>query len=147
MYGNPDAIEELANMNKISLNENPTKWHDEKIIHTRVSLLNCGSIRSKVNHISSDNTITISDVICLTETWIWNDEDGDKFKIQGFIQHHNAKGRGQGVSVYWRENKFKHIKDLNKERIQATVMFSKYWDLIIIYKSPTGKDSDLRNML
>ena len=26
-------------------------------------------------------------------------------------------------------------------------MFSKHWDLIIIYKSPTGKDSDLRNML
>ena len=147
VYGNPDAIEELANMNKISLNENPTKWQDERIIHTRVSLLNCGSIRSKVNHISSDSTITISDVICLTETWIWNDEDGEKFKIQGFIQHHNAQGRGQGVSVYWKENKFRHIQDLTEERIQVTVMFSKHWDLIIVYKSPTGKDSDLRNML
>ena len=147
VYGNADAIEELEKMNKISVNENPTRWYDTKNSQTRICVLNCGSMRSKLNHISSDTTILLSDVICLTETWIWNNENEEFFKIEGFVEHHNAQGRGQGISVYWKTVKFTNIKDLKRDKIQVTVMSSTNWDLIVVYKSPKGKDSDLRNML
>ena len=146
VYGNQDAIKELEKMNKLSVNERPTTWYDKKISQTRISLLNCGSLRPKWTHICSDMSITLSDIICLTETWIWDDEESQKFKLQGFVNHHNAQGRGQGISVYWRRERFKHRKDLKKEKLQVTAMSSTHLDLIVVYKSPTGKDSDLCQM-
>ena len=147
VYGNHEAIKELEKMNKISVNERPTAWHDKKIRQTRISLLNCGSLRPKWSHITSDMSITFSDVLCLTETWLWDDEDLEKFKLQGFVGHHNTQGRGQGVSVYWKRDRFKHKKDLKRDKIQLTIMSSTDLDLIVVYKSPAGKDSDLWQML
>ena len=56
-------------------------------------------------------------------------------------------GRGKGVSVYYRENKFTHIQDISEEKVQLTKLAGKYFDLIAVYKSPTGNDGVLRDQL
>ena len=147
MYGNKDAIEELEKMNKISINKKPSIWFDKKARQTRVSVLNCGSIRPQHSHISKDVTLTISDAICLTETWIWNDEDTSRYELEGFIAHHNAAGRGKGISVYYKRDQFTHTQDIKEEKVQLTKMTGKQMDLIIVYKAPAGKDSTLKNQL
>ena len=134
-------------MNKISINKKPSIWFDMKAKQTCVSVLNCGSIRPQHSHISEDSTLTISDAICLTETWIWNDEDTSRYELEGFTAHHNAAGRGKGISVYYKSDKFTHTQDIKEEKVQLTKMTGKQMDLIIVYKAPAGKDSTLKSQL
>ena len=54
---------------------------------------------------------------------------------------------GQGIAVYYKESKFKHVEDIKEEKIQLTKLAGKYIELIIVYKAPTGKDSDLARNL
>jgi hypothetical protein len=92
-------------------------------------------------------SISISDVICFTETWLWEDEDKSVFELTGFKAHHNCSGRGRGVSVYYKTPTFTHIQDITEEKIQLTKLHGKNLDVIIVYKAPTGKDSELRSHL
>jgi exonuclease III len=112
---------------------------------TRVSLLNARSIRPQFEHIKMDSTLEMSDAICLTETWLWNDEDKSKFQLDGFKVHHNCAGRGKGVSVYYKESKFAHKQDVTEEQIQITKLTGKNFELISVYKAPKGNDSELKN--
>ena len=147
IYGNYQAIKELGKMNKISINEKPSPWHNLQTSRTRISLLNCGSLRPQHEHINVDCTLTISDAICLTETWLWEDEDKLRFELEGFKVHHNCVGRGRGISVYYKESKFTHRQDITTEKIQLMKLFGKNFDLITVYKAPTGNDAELRNHL
>ena len=147
IYGNQDAIRELEKMNKMSMNEKPSNWYDKKKEQTRISLLNCGSIRPQHAHLSQDRTLTISDAVCLTETWLWTDEDTSRFELDGFTAHHNAAGRGRGVSVYYNKEKFTHKLDMKEEKVQLIILTGKQVDLIIVYKAPAGTDSLLQTQL
>ena len=40
-----------------------------------------------------------------------------------------------------------HKKDFKKNNIQVSVMSSGHMDLVVVYKSPVGNDSDLRQLL
>ena len=75
IYGSMHAINELRKMNKKSENERPSRWNDLRTSCTRVSALNCGSLRHQIEHIKTDDILKISDAICLPETWIWENED------------------------------------------------------------------------
>jgi hypothetical protein len=147
IYGSHEAIKELGNMNRLSINEKPTDWYDLKQSRTRISLLNARSIRPQFEHINMDSTLEMSDAICLTETWLWNDEDKSKFQLDGFRVHHNCAGRGKGVSVYYKESKFAHKQDVTEEQIQLTKLSGKNLEIISIYKAPKGNDSELKRHL
>ena len=147
IYGNYQAINELKKMNKISVNEKPSTWYNLQVLGTRVSVLNCGSLRHQISHIKSDRTLTISDAICFPETWIWRDEDTLSLELDGFKVHHNAVGRGKGISVYYKEDKFSHILDIDDEQIQITKLAGEYFDLIAVYKAPAGKNQELQDHL
>ena len=56
-------------------------------------------------------------------------------------------GRGKGIAVYYKETKFEHIEDITDEKTQLTKLSGRMFDLIIVYKSPTGKDESLQNHL
>ena len=147
IYGNPDAIEELNKMNKISVNENPSQWKDTRLAQTRIGILNCGSLRPKFEHIKADDNFAISDVIGLTETWLWENEDKSIFELLGFQAHHNCFGKGRGVSVYYKEELFKHDIDITEEKLQITKLVSTNLDIIIVYMSPKGNESELQRYL
>jgi hypothetical protein len=147
IYANNLAIQELHKMNKLSVNERISTWLNTENSRTRISALNCGSIRPQHQHIESDKTLTISDVICLPESWVWEDEDTTRLELEGFTVHHNSVGRGRGITVYFREHKFKHIQDIKDEKIQLTKLSGKQLDIIVVYKAPAGNDSVLARHL
>ena len=144
MYASKAAVNELTKMNKRSLNKNPSRWNNLERSTLRVSLLNCGSLRHQINHIRNDDILKMSDVICLPETWIWEDEDTTELELQGYKANHVAVGRGKGVSVYYRESKFCHIQDSSTDKIQLTKLSGNKFDLIAIYKAPLGNDGLLK---
>ena len=89
----------------------------------------------------------MSDVICLPESWIWDDEDTTHFGIEYFSAHHNAAGRGRGITMYYKRSKFEHVLDINEEKIQISKLVGKQLELIIVYKAPGGKAKILANHL
>ena len=117
IYGNKNAIDELERMNKIAVNQRPTEWNNLKENIERISVLNCGSLRPKIDHIKSDTVLLVSDMICLTETWIWPDEDKTEFDIEGYAVKHNAQGKGKGVTVYYNSSKYVHLQDIREDKM------------------------------
>ena len=147
IYASHAAIQELHKMNKISVNEKASTWLNTKNSRTRISVLNCSSIRPQLEHLALDRSLTISDAICLPESWIWNDEDTTGLELEDFTVHHNAVGRGRGITVYFKKYKFNYIEDITEEKIQLTKLAGKEFELIVVYKAPTGKDSVLASHL
>ena len=100
-----------------------------------------------MQHLAKTTSFTISDVICLPESWIWQNEETIGLELESFAAHHNAVGRGRGITVYFKESKFTHVQDITEEKIQLTKISSKDLDIIIVYKSPKGKESELASHL
>ena len=74
MYPNMKALEELARLDKISLNNNPTCWETKDIRAIKITSLNCRSLKKHHKDILSDNLLLQSDIIGLQEIWIENDD-------------------------------------------------------------------------
>ena len=147
IYGNMHAIEELKRMNKVSVNQHPSDWNDLNKRRIRISILNCGSLRHKMEHVRLDKVLTVSDVICMTETWLWPDEDKSLYNLDGYNVKHNSVGKGKGVSVYYKSSKFVHIEDINEEKIQISKYSGEKIDLVVVYRAPNGNDGKLRDYL
>ena len=86
-------------------------------------------------------------MLCLTETWLWNNEEKSRFEMIGFKSHHNCAGKGKEVSVYYKPTSFRHIQDVTEDNIQLTKLLGKDLDVIIVYKGPSGKDAELQHHL
>ena len=56
-------------------------------------------------------------------------------------------GKGKGISVYYKESKFRHIIDVSTEKIQLVKLAGIRCDLIAVYKAPLGNDGLLRDEL
>ena len=89
----------------------------------------------------------MSDMICLTETWIWPDENTSGFNIEGYAVNHNSQGKGRGVSVYYKLAKYVHVQDVREEKIQLSMLSGIMLDVIIVYRAPLGNDGALRDHL
>ena len=147
IYGNKKAVEELERMNKIAINNWPTDWNNLIEKRERISVLNCGSLRTKIDHVRDDPILMMSDMICLTETWIWPDENTSGFNIEGYAVNHNSQGKGKGVSVYYKLAKYVHVQDVREEKIQLSMLSGIMLDVIIVYRAPHGNDGALRDNL
>ena len=115
--------------------------------NTRISSLNCGSLRDKIEHIRKDDVMMISDVICLSETGLWEEEDKSKLELNGFKSHHLTEGKGKGLSMYFNVSKFKHSNDVKTQKIQMIKLTGTNFDIIGVYKAPSGNDAELRDLL
>ena len=125
----------------------PTEWNNLNEERLRISVLNCGSLRYKKEHIEVDPVLMKSDILCLTETWLCPDEDTTKFDIRGYAVNHNSKGKGKGVTVYFKSEKLQHIQDITEEKIQVSKFSGVSLDMIFVYRAPNGNDGLLRDHL
>ena len=147
IYGSPVAIQQLKKMNKKSVNANPSQWNDLDCFKTKICALNCGSLRHQMEHIKKDDILKNGDVICFPETWLWKDENTESLQLEGYKSHHLAVGKGKGISIYFRENKFQHLADVSLEKIQIIKLSRTDLEVIAVYKSPMGNDGTLRDQL
>ena len=138
IYADPKALEELERMEKISINNNPCKWECKLPDSIKIFSLNCHSLKKRIGHISVDPIVAFSDIICLSETWLMDNEDGLEMNLSGFELHTVCVGHGKGLATYFRKEKFKHCSDVKFPNIQLTKLSSASVDVISVYKSKDG---------
>ena len=143
MYPNTKALDELERLNKISKNNNPSKWEIEDKEAIKVSSLNCRSLKKHQEDIEKDDILLKSDIICLNETWTDNDDPIDKLQIASYELHLNSKGRGKGIATYYKKALFTHASDVKGDDMQLSKFTSEMLDVILLYRSQSGDYDEL----
>ena len=138
---------ELNRLEKISLNNNPTKWEQNINSCLKISSLNCQSLKPKIKHLKDDPIVNKSDVICLSETWLCSDTTDISLEIEGFEIQLNSNGHGKGVATYYRKDKFHHCLDIKEADMQITKLSSDMVELLSVYRSSNGDPRKLSDLI
>ena len=147
IYPDVKALKELDRLESISVNKNPPAWEQNKEKDLRVFSLNCQSLKNKIINIREDRIVAMSDIICLSETWLLSDDSEDNLDIDGFVLHTNSTGRGKGLATYFRPEVFKHSTDIKGIYFQITLVKSSSLDVISVYRSKEGNTNEMAKHL
>ena len=131
----PKVISENKRMEEVSVNRNPTKWNNPSVQGVRVSSINARSLRKHMQDISKDPTLLRSDLICIQETWIDTEEEQEIYNLDGYTKYLNSQGRGKGLAIYIKKNKFKYVSDFKSPNMQISKVTSERMDVISVYRS------------
>jgi len=125
IYASCDAMNELNSMKCKAINLKRT-WN---------IVISCNIRSLPQNHKNFISTpgIMNSDVLCLQETWLHQQQIYD-FKIDGFQVHPNSIGRGKGIVTYFK-GAYSMKKDIKKEKYQMTKISSNIRDVVNVYRS------------
>lgn len=107
------ALRELERLHSKSLNKNPTNWNNLKIEGIRIASLNIRSLRKHLEDVRIDSRLMCGDLVCLQETWIYENEDMSTFEIDEYNLHLSSNGKGKGVATYCKKGAFKLQQQLN----------------------------------
>ena len=143
MYPCIKAQDELGRLNRISQNNNPTEWEMEGKETIKIYSLNCRSIKKHFEDIALDTPLLKSDIMCLNETWLENDDIVENLEIPQYELHLNSQGKGKGIAIYYKKDIFSHDFDIKEENMQLTKFTSTNLDIIALYRSQRGTYSDL----
>ena len=131
----PKVISEARRMEEVSVNKNPTKWNSVLLKGSRISSVNVRSLRKHIDDVRIDPVLLKSDMICVQETWLEQDEDESEYHIDGYQAHFNSQGRGKGIAVYTKASKFMHVIDWRSDSLQMSKLSSDSLDVIVVYRS------------
>ena len=98
------------------------------------------NLKNNFKDIVCDNTLMHSTMIAFSETWL---EEGNSPSLEGYSAHFNSVGPGKGLAMFFKEDIFTHIMDVNKEKMQLTKLESSKIDVIIVYRSDQGNTAEL----
>ena len=84
-------------------------------------------------------------MIFLSETWLENDEITQDLQIPHYQVHLNGRGKGKGIAIYFKKEKFKHAQDIKEDHMQLTKFTSPNLDIITLYRSQRGNYNNLNN--
>ena len=133
-------------MNEGSIKNNPSNWNKENIQALKISSLNCRSLRSKIEDIRRDFELNFSVIICLSETWLQQDDNLVDLDICDFKLHVNSVGYGKGLATYYKQGKFKHEVDIKQDLLQVSKFKSEKLDIVSVYRSQDSK-ANLKDIL
>ena len=145
MYPNMNALEELDRLDKISQNNNPTRWERKDSKALKVSSLNCRSLKKHYEDILYDSLLLKSDIICIQETWLDNDEETEDLKIPNYELHLNSKGKGKGIAAYYKKEKFTPSTRIKNDNLQISKFSSSVLDVIVLYRSQSASHLEVTN--
>ena len=128
----PKALAELKEMNERCINRNPEPWRDGKE-GTRIAALNIMNLRNSHRYLVQDPTLKFADIVCLSETWMNEGEEG--FAMEGYDVAYNSVGAGKGVAAFYKAEVFKVKNDCRLERAQMSMFESPEVDVIVVYRS------------
>ena len=131
------VLEENTRMESVSINQNPSPWNNLVFKGSRISSLNVRSLRKHIEDVRSDFFLMRSDVICLQETWL-EEEEGEeqaRYQLDNYVGYFNSHGRGKGLATYVRAGKFEHDSDVKTPYLQMTKLAGDSMDVISVYRS------------
>ena len=144
IQANQSVLTEVERMEKVSINKNPNSWNNPKVTGMRLSSLNIRSLKKHIQDIQQDDILTKSDIICLQETWLEN-EDKNGYGVNGYELHLNSQGRGKGLAIYFKKDIFKHETDVKKPNLQMSKMSTEQVDVIVVYRSQNENFKSVKN--
>ena len=127
-------------MNKRSINQTLIPWKQQQDNCLKIASMNAMNLKNNFDDISCDRTILESTLIAFSETWL-NKET--YLLLDGYKAHFNSVGPGKGLAIYFKEDIFKHVQDIKKEKMQLTKLKSSRMDVIAVYRSEQGNSSEL----
>ena len=144
IYASPKALEEYANMNDRSVNQNPAAWDKEPTCCTvKLAALNIARLGPHIEDLKADYNLMKADVIHLCETWVSPDEEpGDLLQLEGYTATFVSVGNGKGIVTYTKGN-FQHLHSISEPEYQVTVVSSATLHSIHVYRSARGCSLDL----
>ena len=143
IYANQSALAEIERLVQVSKNNNPSKWLRKNEQTVKVSFLNSRSMRNKFYNIMADSSLLVSDIIILTETWLEEEDDDNKYSLPGYDVNLNKRGRGKGTASYLKDKNFKHELNINHDGFSISKITSSDLDIIGIYRSQNGNVMDI----
>ena len=131
------VLKEAKRMLTVSLNKNPGSWANPKVGGLRVASLNVRSLRKHVEDVKTDPHLSHADVLCLSETWLTEDEEEeDRYQLEGYNSFFLSQGRGKGLAVYVRNGlKIQDMRHHSSTHLQMLKFCLNGLDIIPIYRS------------
>ena len=99
-------------------------------------------LRNNFEDIVCDKTILESTSVAFSETWL-NEEEN--LQINGYKSHFISVGPGKGLAVYFKDDIFQPVKDIQKDKMPVSKLKSSNLDVIAVYRSEQGNPSELLN--
>ena len=128
---------EVARMEEVSVNMNPTKWMNPATTGLKVCSFNTRSLRKHIEDVRSDPVLLKSDILCLQETWLMDGEEKDeRYQLDGFKACFASKGHGKGLAVYVKEGvDYESMTLIPEANIQMMKITMAKLDIITVYRS------------
>ena len=131
------VLAEANRMRKVSLNNNPGCWSNPKVEGLRVASLNVSSLRKHVDDVRTDPHLINADILCVLETWLTEDEEEqERYQLEGYNSFFLSHGRGKGIAVYARRGlKIQDVRHHSSTHLQMLKICLNKVDIIPIYRS------------
>ena len=131
------VLKEAKRMQTVSLNINPGSWANPKVEGLRVAYLNVCSLRKHIEDVRTDPHLKHADVLCLSETWLTEDEEGQpQYQLEGYNSFFLSQGRGKGLAVYVRGGvNIQDVRHHSSTHLQMLKFSFDQLDIIPIYRS------------
>ncbi|XP_062581675.1 uncharacterized protein LOC134243443 [Saccostrea cucullata] len=159
IYANPDIKAALCKMEKLVPDQDYLNCYDDQTLKTIV-LLNVQSLRAHFLDLKSDTRFLKADLICVTETWLTDNDRIQNFEIDDFKFNHITRkqsydesmdsfaklrvSKGGGVGVYKKRNEKALVNVLFQKNIEGmAVELCKEDTVIIIVYRPSSLNVSL----
>ena len=132
------VLKEAKRMWKVSLNNNPGSWANQKVEGLRVASLNVRSLRKHVEDVKTDPHLKHADILCLLETWLTEEEEEEnRYELEGYSSSFFlSQGRGKGMAVYVRKGlKIHDVQHHSSTNLQLLKISFAGLQIISIYRS------------
>ena len=140
---------EVARMEEVSVNMNPTKWMNPATTGLKVCSFNTRSLRKHIEDVRSDPVLLKSDILCLQETWLMDGEEKDeRYQLDGFKACFASKGHGKGLAVYVKEGvDHQSTTMISLANIQLIKITMAKLDVIAVYRSADESEDRAAQLL
>ncbi len=109
----------------------------------KISFLNIQSLKAHYFDLKNDHRILLSDIICLTETWLSDDSEDTCWTIPGYNLYHSSFGKGKGVAVYLRDSlEAQNKQQSSRKSLQWIKVTVQQLDILVLYRPPKGCQAD-----
>ena len=125
------ALDELETSEKKAINIGNIENID---IELKIMSLNSFSLVNNFIEISRLIELSKCDVVCLQETWLGEEEDGEAYQIENYELSLNSRGRGRGIATYMTKQ-FIELFFINNADCQMTKVGSEDIEIINLYRS------------
>ncbi|XP_062577465.1 uncharacterized protein LOC134239308 [Saccostrea cucullata] len=152
IYANPDVKSALSKMEKLIPGHNDISFGAKTGKFKTIVLINVQSLRGHFPDLKSDTRILSANFICVTETWLTDNESTKYFEVPDFELNHITRkqsyddrfaqlrtAKGGGVGVYKRRKEKALVNGLPETNIEgmAVELYEENTVIILIYRPST----------